>query len=75
MIAVFGFDPYHILLTTAGLAILFAYWAPRFISGREPAASALLILTGCAAFALIPGLPDALDPTRAPRVWELVSEL
>ena len=54
----FGFDPYHVLLATAGLAIIVSYWSPRFISGREPAASALLVLGGFAAFAWVPGMPD-----------------
>jgi len=71
----FGFESYHVLLTAIGAAIIFAYWLPRFISGREPAASALLILTGLAVFSWIPGMPAALDPTRSPRPWELVAEL
>jgi sodium/hydrogen antiporter len=57
-----------------GVGILVAYWVPRFFSGREPAASALLILAGALAF-LIPGMPTALDPRDTPRVWELMSEL
>lgn len=72
---VFGLDPYHILFAVVGASIIASYWAPRFISGREPAASALLILTGYLAFAWIPGMPQAIDPTRAPRAWEVVSEL
>ena len=71
----FGFESYHVLLAAVGAAIILAYWLPRFISGREPAASALLILTGFAAFAWIPGMPGALDPTSSPRPWELASEL
>jgi hypothetical protein len=39
----FGFSSYHVLLTAFGVAIILAYWLPRFISGREPAASATLI--------------------------------
>ena len=71
----FGLESYHVLLAAIGGAIIVAYWLPRFVSGREPAASALLIFTGFAAFAWIPGMPGALDPTRAPYPWELVSEL
>ncbi len=33
---------YHLALAAAGLAIVLAYWLPRFFSVREPAASALL---------------------------------
>jgi hypothetical protein len=29
----FGFSSYHILLTALGLAIVLAYWLPRFVSG------------------------------------------
>ena len=39
---------YHLLLVALGLVITFAYWLPRFVSGREPAASALLIGLGFA---------------------------
>lgn len=71
----FEFQSYHLLLAAVGTATILAYWLPRFVSGREPAASALLIGLGFAAFALVPGLPPAIDPIRQPRVWELVSEL
>lgn len=71
----FVFAPYHLLLVALGLATILAYWLPRFVSGREPAASALLIGFGCAAFALVPGMPDAIDPMRYPGVWEHVSEI
>ncbi|MET1756285.1 sodium:proton antiporter [Novosphingobium sp. RD2P27] len=71
----YGFDSYHVLLAAIGAAIIGAYWMPRFLSGREPAASALLILAGFAVFSFIPGMPAALDPTQSPRAWELVSEM
>lgn len=73
--ATFGLDPYHVLLAGCGLAIIAAYWLPRFLHGREPAASGLLILGGLAVFGLLPGVPDALSPLDRPRVWELASEL
>lgn len=72
--ATFGLDPYHILLAGCGLAIIVAYWLPRFLHGREPAASGLLILGGLAAFGLLPGVPNALNPIDNPRVWERASE-
>jgi sodium/hydrogen antiporter len=72
---VFGFDPYHVLLTALGSAVILSFWLPRFVSGREPATSALLILFGFAAFALIPGMPAALEPVANPRPWEIISEI
>ena len=71
----FGLSAYHIALVAVGAAIILAYWIPRFLSGREPAASALLILLGIVALPIVPGLPAAVDPRSAPRVWEIVSEL
>ena len=71
----FGFESYHILLAVLGLSIILAFWLPRFLSGREPATSALLIFFGMTAFALVPGMPEALDPVASPRIWEIVSEL
>ena len=71
----FGLDSYHVLLAGSGAAIIASYWLPRFFSGREPAASALLVLLGLTAFSWIPGMPDAIDPTINPRVWEVTAEL
>jgi NhaP-type Na+/H+ or K+/H+ antiporter len=71
----FEFSSYHVLLTGLGLAIILAYWLPRFVSGREPAASALLIGLGWAMFGWIPDLPAAISPVEAPETWELASEL
>ena len=71
----FGLDPYHVLLAGCGIAIIMAYWLPRFLHGREPAASGLLILGGLVVFGLLPGVPAALNPIENPRVWEKASEL
>lgn len=71
----FGFDQYHILLAALGGAIILSYWLPRFVSGREPAASALLILTGFLLFGLAPEMRESMDPTRNPRPWEVAAEL
>ena len=71
----FDFDAYHVLLAVAGFSIILSYWSPRFISGREPAASALLVLTGFVAFAWVPGLPSAVNPIDSPRIWEVAAEL
>ncbi len=70
----FELDWYHALLTGVGVAIIVSYWLPRFISGREPAASALLVLSGMAAFAL-PGMPGPPDPLSYPVAWELIAEM
>ncbi|MEE4210361.1 MAG: cation:proton antiporter [Parvularcula sp.] len=71
----FSFAPYHVLLAGCGLAIVFAYWLPRYFSGREPAASGLLILGGLGVFGLLPGVPEAFSPLDRPRFWETASEL
>lgn len=71
----FEFSSYHVLLAGLGLAIVLAYWLPRFFSGREPAASALLIGLGWLLFGWIDGMPEAISPISAPKPWEIVSEL
>jgi NhaP-type Na+/H+ or K+/H+ antiporter len=58
-----------------GASIILAFWLPRFFSGREPAASALLILAGAVGFTMVPGMPEAIDPRTAPKIWEYASEL
>lgn len=70
----FSFAPYHILLTGCGLIIVAAYWLPRFLSGREPAASGLVILGGLAIFGLLPGFPAAVSPLDRPLLWEMAAE-
>lgn len=70
----FGLEAYHVLLVALGGSIILSFWLPRFLSGREPATSALLIGLGFSSFYL-PGMPAALNPVAAPRLWELVSEL
>lgn len=71
----FELSAYHLLLAGFGLAVALAYWAPRFVSGREPAASALLIGLGFLIFGFAPGVPQAISPAESPRPWEIVSEL
>ena len=71
----FGLEPYHVAMAAVGTGIIVAYWIPRFFSGREPAASALLILVGMLSFSLVPGMPGVPDPRTTPRLWELTSEL
>lgn len=48
---------------------------PRFLSGREPAASALLVGAGLIFGLLIPVLPETIDPTASPLLWEKTTEL
>jgi NhaP-type Na+/H+ or K+/H+ antiporter len=71
----FEFTFYHILLAALGAAILLSHWLPRWISGREPASSALLIGAGYLSVALVPGAAAPLDPVASPKIWELVSEM
>lgn len=70
----FSFSPYHVLLAGVGVAIIAAYWLPRFLSGREPAASGLLIIGGLLVFGLLPGVPEAFSPIDRPVFWEMASE-
>ena len=71
----FGSEPYHVLLAAIGLALLLAYALPGLASPRATSSSWLLMVFGLLAFAYVPGMPQALDPVSAPRLWELVSEL
>ena len=71
----FGFNGYHIVLAIVGSGILLSHWLPRLISGREPAASALLLAAGYVSFTFVPGLPSAFDPVNAPKPWEIISEI
>lgn len=73
--SMYEFSSYHIVLAVVGCAILFAHWLPRWISGREPAASALLIGAGYLAFAFIPGTPTPFNPVNSPKIWEMTSEI
>lgn len=71
----FDLSPYHIALAGNGAAIILALWLPRLVRGREPTASALLIMLGAAAFGVVPGMPALFDPvTRAP-LWSVVAEI
>jgi len=71
----FKFSGYHIVLAVVGCAILLSHWLPRWISGREPAAAALLIGSGYLAFNFIPGIPNSFDPVANPKIWEMTSEI
>lgn len=66
---------YHLFLLFAGAAIVLAYWLPRFVSGREPAASALLILAGVACAVMIGEPPPLFKPINDPEWWEILSEM
>jgi len=66
---------YHQFLLFAGCAIFMSFWLPRFVSGREPAASALLILAGIICTQFIEQPLPAFNPIGFPRLWEIVSEL
>ena len=66
---------YHQFLLFAGAAIILAYWLPRFVSGREPAASALLILAGGVCALALPDNPPLFRPIADPEWWEILSEM
>jgi NhaP-type Na+/H+ or K+/H+ antiporter len=66
---------YHHFLLFAGAAIVIAYWLPRFVSGREPAASALLIAAGVACALSLGQPPGLFQPIANPAVWEILSEM
>ncbi len=70
----FDVSGYHLLLVAIGLVIAVAHWLPRFVSGREPAASALLIGLGFGTLGMI-GLGAAINPLEMPKLWEVVSEI
>ena len=71
----FEFSPYHIFLVLLGIGLMAAYWLPRFVSGREPAASALVIVAGLLVSLAIPELRPLLDPTVHPTAWEHAAEI
>lgn len=73
--AFFALSSYHAGMALIGTGIIAAFWLPRFLSGREPAASALLILFGIAIYWILPDVAKGLDPRAAPKFWELASEL
>lgn len=66
---------YHQFLLFAGAAIFCAFWLPRFVSGREPAASALLIAAGMGCALLIDEPPPLFNPIADPEWWEVLSEM
>ena len=70
----FELAPYHVLMAGCGLVIIVAYWLPRWISGKEPAASGLLIIGGLAVFGILPGVPEVFSPVIRPGLWEVTSE-
>lgn len=70
----FEFSGFHVALAVLGLGLISAYWLPRFVSGREPAASALLILAGLGSGLILPDLAKSIDPIKHPALWEHVSE-
>jgi NhaP-type Na+/H+ or K+/H+ antiporter len=70
----FQLDSLHVQLAAFGLVTILAYWLPRFLSGREPASSALLIGGGALAATLVAGLSPIPSPVDVPRPWEVASE-
>ncbi len=71
----FELSPTHVFMAAVGGAIFLAHWAPRLVFRRAVSSAPLLMLFGLVAFALIPGMPDVLDPRASPRLWEVTSEI
>ncbi len=62
-------------MATVGAAVFAAYLLPRVAFMRAASSSGLLMILGLVAFTFIPGMPEALDPTVSPRLWEILSEI
>lgn len=62
------------LLATIGVAIVHVYLLPRFVSGREPAASTLLMGLGFVSV-LATGGSVAINPRADPGAWKVISDL
>src|SRR5690606_25890809 len=71
----FGLSPQHVLMAAIGGVIFASYWLPRLVFPRAAASSALLMIFGAGVYTIIPGMPEALDPTASPRLWEVTSEI
>ena len=71
----FDLEPLNIGLVVVGAGIILAFWLPRFVSGREPAAAPLLLGAGLIAGLLVPHLPELVDPLRHAHGWEIASEI
>nr|WP_111300399.1 cation:proton antiporter [Paracoccus saliphilus] len=71
----FGLSPVHVLMSVVGASVFVAYLLPRFAFMRAASSSALLMILGMVTFAFVPGMPEALDPTVSPRIWEITSEV
>lgn len=72
---IFELSATHVLMAVLGAAIFLAHWLPRMLPQWLASSSALLMLLGLAGYALVPGMPGALDPTSSPRIWEVTSEI
>lgn len=71
----FVLSPIHVLMSVFGAAVFVAYLVPRISFLRATSSSAILMTFGLLAFSFLPGMPDVLDPTVSPRVWETISEI
>lgn len=66
-------SPVDVALICAGAGIILAYWLPRLVSGREPAATPLLIAAGAGIGLAFPGFADRIDPVRNSGIWYTAS--
>lgn len=70
----FGLSSVHVAFAAVGAAIFMAYLLPHVIFRKSTSSAAILMMLGLASFAFLPGMPETLDPTSSPRLWELTSE-
>ena len=71
----FDFSSTHVMMAALGGAIFVAHWLPRLLFRRPVSSSAPLMLLGLAAWAVVPGMPEVLDPRASPEIWERASEI
>jgi sodium/hydrogen antiporter len=71
----FGLAPIHVLMAAVGAAVFIANLLPRILFRRAASSSAVLMILGLVIFAFVPGMPEVLDPTLSPRIWEITSEI
>ncbi|MBC7739255.1 MAG: cation:proton antiporter [Candidatus Saccharibacteria bacterium] len=63
------------MMVAAGLAIFVAYLMTRVVFKSSAPSAAVMMLLGMLSFAFVPSMPDVLNPTVSPHIWELSSEV
>lgn len=68
-------NSYHVFLLAMGACLILAYWLPQLFFRRQPSSTALIMVLGMLCFELLPFMPEPLNPLKAPRIWEVASEM